>query len=439
MAKPYKEGRGWAIRSRYKGEDIYLCGYSTAAAATKAAEAEKQAIDKFGKATRLGPHRTCLAVAFMDYARERLPFLKGARQDAQRINNYLRACDLPVIHLEEATTEPDSNSVRYFDVSFVEEGDRNIPGSLQAHRAAQVEKGEASTKQRKRIARLMVADVTRHHLQTFINAMKADGFAPASIGLERAELRRLFNYAKNSWSWSEPATNPATKLDMPKIDNARDRVLTNKEWKLITSALDGYGNPYVIPAIALLLQTAMRSSEPLIRATWANVDWERCILHLSTAKGGKRDVPLNPEAIESLRLLREKAEIDGCAGLASRILPTTYEALKKAWSTACKAAGVEGVKIHDLRHTAATRYALEYNGNIPVLKVITGHKTDSMLMRYIHIKASDVVGMMHGRPMTHDNAPAGYVVKAEELELPPAPPQRLENKTSNVIVVRAIA
>lgn len=219
---------------------------------------------------------------------------------------------------------------------------------------------------------------------------------------------------------------------MPKIDNARNRVLTNKEWRQITEALDGYGNPYVIPAIALLLQTAMRSSEALLRATWSNVDLEQCVLHLSDAKGGKRDVPLSPEAIESLLLLRERA---GNAGLGSRILPTTYEALKKAWTTACKAAGVEGVKLHDLRHTAATRYALEYNGNIPVLKVITGHKTDSMLMRYIHVNARDVVGMMHGRPLTHDNAPAGYVIKTDGPGEPPTLPLPGEDKTSNVVVV----
>lgn len=222
MAKPYKEGSGWAIRVRYKGEEIYLSGFPTAAAATKAAAAERQAIDKIGKPTRLGPHRTCLAVAFADYARERLPFLKGARQDAQRINNYLRACDLPIIDLKAVKVDTESSSVRYFDVSFVEEGDRNIPNSLQAHRADQAVKGEASAKQRKRIARMMVADVTPHHLQMFINAMKADGFAPASIGLERAELRRLLTmpnqpgHGRNRLSIRPPSsiclklTTPAT-------------------------------------------------------------------------------------------------------------------------------------------------------------------------------------------------------------------------------------
>ncbi len=36
-----------------------------------------------------------------DHTRERLPDLKGAMQDAQRMNVYLRASNLPTIHLEE--------------------------------------------------------------------------------------------------------------------------------------------------------------------------------------------------------------------------------------------------------------------------------------------------------------------------------------------------
>ena len=41
MAKPYTEGKGWAVRLRVKGRDIYLSGYASEAAARKAAEAER--------------------------------------------------------------------------------------------------------------------------------------------------------------------------------------------------------------------------------------------------------------------------------------------------------------------------------------------------------------------------------------------------------------
>ena len=90
------------------------------------------------------------------------------------------------------------------------------------------------------------------------------------------------------------------------------------------------------------------------------------------------------------------------------IFPTTYEAVRRAWSSARKAAKVPDVRLHDLRHTAATRYALEYPGKIPVLKLITGHKTLVMLHRYINLRPEAVACMMHDTPMQLADAPAGY-------------------------------
>src|SRR5690606_221211 len=116
-------------------------------------------------------------------------------------------------------------------------------------------------------------------------------------------LRRLFNYARTVWHWRIPADNPATGLVMRPVDNNRERVLSPAEEERLEAALAQCRNPEVAPAIILLLETAMRSSEPLQMATWADIDWERCILHLRDSKSGKRDVPLSERAIEALRQL----------------------------------------------------------------------------------------------------------------------------------------
>ena len=423
MAKPYLEGKGWSVRVRIQGHDIYLSGYPSEAAARKAAEAERVTLEKTGLPQKLGPRRTCLAVAFQDYARERLPFLKGARQDANRINQYLRACGLPIIRLEKATC-PGDTGVCYWTVSLVDESARMIPNSLRAHRSEQEQRGAKTDQVRRRLARMMVSDVMAYDVQRLVDEMGSDGYEPATIGLERAQLRRLFNYAEKTWLWTQPVKNPAANVTVPKIDNARDRVLSNKEWQDLCRALEDYDNPFVIPAFALLLETAMRSSEPLTHATWSDVDWGRCILHLKDAKAGARAVPLTPGAVEILLQLKEHAP---SAASDARILPTTYEALKKAWKVGCAAVGLVNVKTHDLRHTATTRFALEYHGNLPVLKLITGHKTDSQLMRYINLKADDVVRMMHGRPLDEEAAPAGYVLKkpSETAVLPPDLPSNV--------------
>lgn len=403
MGKPFREGAGWAVRVRVQGHDRYLSGYASAKAARAAGESHRTAILTRGKPAGLGPERTTLAAAFLDYAREALPSLKGADQDARRINRYLRAAGLPVLKLTRHDVH--GPGATHFTVELEDEGERRIVNSLRAHRTKQERSTAKSAALRRRLAHLPVASVTRHDVQEFMNALKQDGLKPATIALERAELRRLFNYTRTIWNWQAPPSNPATDLKLPPVDNARERVLTNAEWAAILPRLEAYGNPYAAPAFRLLIATAMRISEPLVYTHWQHIDWDSRVLNLPDGKGGKRAVPLSPDAMRVLRELREKSPD---AAPRERVFKTTYEALKKAWSTACEQADVKNVRPHDLRHTAATRYALELGGNTAMLQVVTGHKTLSMLNRYVHVGADMVARVMHGSPLALEHAPAGF-------------------------------
>lgn len=418
MAKPYQEGKSWSIRLRIKGQDIYRSGFKSAAEARK--EAERLRVHATGAATpqHRGPWKTTVGEAMQLYARERLPFMKGAVQDGTRINRYLRLSDLNTARLSAACGEQSSTNevLRWKIVLEPSSLPRQIPKGLHAHRHEQTIRTSETDKLRQRLARTPIAQVTTYQIQALMSAMGHDGYKPATIGLERALLRRLFNYAAKVWHWSDPVKNPAVALVMPKIDNERDRVLTNKEWRKITEALQKCRNPYVAPALALLLESAMRVSEPLLQATWSDVDFDSCLLKLRDAKAGARLVPLTPEAVKILRILEQlHAE---SSGSDPRIIPITYEALRAAWTRVCTSAGVEDANIHDLRHTAATRFTLELCGNIPVLKIITGHKTVSQLSRYINVKPSDVARLLHGRSLSEGDAPAGLRADAAKITTP---------------------
>ncbi|MGY2491127.1 tyrosine-type recombinase/integrase [Cupriavidus sp. CP313] len=429
MAKAYPEGKGWAFRLRIRGQDIYRSGFATEAEAKQAIAKIKAEHTDTARASGSGPYQTSLAIAFSNYALQRFPFLKGAAQDKNRINRYLRALGLPVIELTKTADSADG-ARRYWEVALVREEARAIPNSLRAHRAAQAGQTIRSDEIRAQLAATKMADVTTHQVQTLIDAMVSEGYGPATIDHERAEVRRLFSHARRVWNWRAPHSNPASDVKAPAVDNARDRVLTNDEWKAIGKALARYKNPYALPIVCLMLETAMRSCEPLSYATWGDVDWTRRVLCLQDSKGGKRNVPLNPEAIALLKGLRAQA---GAASAGCRIFPTTYEAIGKAWRVACEQAGVTGVTLHDLRHTAATRYAREFNGNLPVIMQITGHKTVKMAMRYINIKAEDVSQMMHGDVDEVGRLPAGYKAKltgpdeSTEAAEPPAEPAKHGN------------
>jgi hypothetical protein len=93
---------------------------------------------------------------------------------------------------------------------------------------------------------------------------------------------------------------------------------------------------------------------------------------------------------------------------SQRIIPITYEAAKKGWRVACEQAGVKNARLHDLRRTASTRYANQFNGDLTELIPITGHKTVKMVMRYISVTADDVARLMHGHAAGDEHSPARY-------------------------------
>lgn len=399
---PIQVGKGknatWSMRRRVAGQDIFLSGFTTRVAAKTAM---KEAVDEVRKGNLpvgRGAHMTCVAQALQDYALERLPFLKGAAQEARRINVYLRAAGLellrvtPVARMKDAEPTPGKSGkgTQFLVELEPHTHERKIPNGLHTHRRALASANADSDRLRAVLAGTAVADVSRQQLQQLIDRMTKDGSSAATVALERALLRCLFNYAFTTWRWPQLLDNPAARLRMPVIDNERDRTLSLQEQKLLDEALTTCRNELVAPTLTLLRETAMRASEPLERAIWSDVDWERRIIRLSDGKTGSRDVPLSPAAIDALNELR----VHGPCQPGDPVVSITYESLRAAWRRACERAGIKGLNIHDLRHTAATRMALQ-TGNVFLVKALTGHKTVAMLERYINVRADDVVQVMH--------------------------------------------
>ena len=439
MAKAKEKGGRWSMRQLYCGADLYVSGYKTRGEAEKAMTARVAEINPDRPPSGLGPHRTMVAQALQDYGMERLRFNKGAMQEVNRINRYLRAaglellsakrrCNVAAAAAEVAQGDLDDHDDldNYCDYGGDEEDDggaggdhqgkavyfkvtlvpftqeRAVPAGLGGHRRKLKTATSKSDSLRGRLAATAVAKVTRHQVQGLIDALRQDGRGPATIGLERAVLRRLFNYARTGWSWPGLADNPASGLTMPKVANERDRVMSADEEVRLDEAMTECRNQLVAPTLKLLTETAMRSSEPLTYATWGDVNWAGNTLRLRDSKTLQRDVALSPRALEALRELRKHSSGEPTAPLVE----ITYEALKAAWQRACKRAGVAELKIHDLRHTAATRMALE-SGNLFLVQAMTGLKTLSQLTRYVNVKPADVAAFMHRHQDANSNVISG--------------------------------
>ncbi|MBU2822209.1 hypothetical protein HF288_12940, partial [Acidithiobacillus caldus] len=261
MAKPYREGHLWSFRLRVQGQDLYRTGFATAEAARREHDRLKHTLCMAGRPAHAGPFQATLGQALQTYALERFPFMKGARQDASRINRYLREAGLETVRAVPPVPSeplPSTGTVHWSVQLDPVRRSRSIPQGLHAHRARQTARSTGTDRIRKQLARTPMAQILPYQLQELLDTMGREGYQAATLSLERSLLRRLFNYARQSWNWPEPVRNPATGLKLPSVQNARDRVLTNAEWRQICEALEDCRNPYVPPLLALLLETAMR-------------------------------------------------------------------------------------------------------------------------------------------------------------------------------------
>lgn len=378
----------WSVRMRRSGYDIYVSGHRSKREAEKEARDRLSVIEKKGAPKGRGPERTTLAAALQAFGMSHLPRLKGAQQEARRLNVYLRHAGLETFELKKLGADSPAKG-RYFEVSLAPaNAPRVIPNGLGGHRKKLLTQSANSERVRAHLATKMVDQIDREDLQRLVDALEAEGKEAATVGLERAVLRRFFNFAKTHWKWHLP-DNPATGLVMPVIDNEIGRALTQEEQERLEQAMATCRNKLVMPVTTLLREGAMRTGEPLEYAKWGDVDWDACVLKLQDSKTGRREVPLSPAALDALRALKPGADHEP-------IVQITYESLKSAWNNASKRAGIKDVRLYDLRHTGATRLMLE-TGNVGLVKALTGHKTMAMLERYVRINANDVVAHFRKR------------------------------------------
>lgn len=405
LAKPCLVGDTWSVRARREGCDIFLSGYKTSAAAAKELRYRVAYLEKHGKPDGKGPDKTTVGQALQRHALTHLPSLKGAVQEATRINRYLRDARLATIEVRDMSQVSDMEKLpkgskvgKYYAAWLVAYTPfRVIPPGLGQHRKALMTKTGGSDRARAVIANLKMSKVKHDHLQALVCALEAEGMAKGTIKQEQAVLRRLFYHARSKWYWPRPDTNPACDLKIAGHLVERERVMSLDEQTRLDDALDCCINDLIGPAVQLLTETAMRAEECIDTARWGGVDWDKRVLHLQDAKAGARDVPLSPRAIEILRALGPSADPE------EKIFGISYEALRAGWRRACERAGVKNLQLRDLRHTGATRMALK-SGNIFLVQALTGHKTLAMVKRYVNVKACDVVAVMHS-PQPAPQAP----------------------------------
>jgi integrase len=177
------------------------------------------------------------------------------------------------------------------------------------------------------------------------------------------------------------------------------RVLSDAEQERLFEV--ARGNPewtHVYCAAVLAANTSMRGVE-IKHLRRKDVDLEAKALHIRKSKneGSKRILPLNEAALDALNMMIDRADEFGhkdpehylwCANQHHKFDPTQPgRKWDSAWHALRDAAGLRGLRFHDLRHTVVTRL-LEAGEPDHVVESITGHLSRRMLEHYSHIRLS---------------------------------------------------
>jgi integrase len=145
-------------------------------------------------------------------------------------------------------------------------------------------------------------------------------------------------------------------------------------------------DPFVVAAIRLLTLTGARLRE-VLDAQWSQVDSERGIIFLPDSKTGRKPIYLSPQAMDVINGL---PKIEGNPYIIAGTNEGAPRAdLKKPWRSICRVAGLEGVRIHDLRHTYASLAAGQSLG-LPVIGKLLGHSQAATTHRYAHLDADPI-------------------------------------------------
>jgi integrase len=198
--------------------------------------------------------------------------------------------------------------------------------------------------------------------------------------LSTAELGRLGETLRvaetEGLAWPRPSGRKASKHDR-KPENQKTLV-----------------SPYATAAIRLLLFTGCRLRE-ILKLRWSDVNFEPGLLLLPDSKTGKRPVVLSAPA---LQVLADIPRINGCEFVIFGDDPKKPRAdLHKPWDLIKHHAKLDGVRLHDLRHTHASIGAGAGLG-LPILGKLLGHKHASTTEKYAHLdtdplrRASDRIG-----------------------------------------------
>ncbi|MDX1945236.1 MAG: site-specific integrase [Pirellulaceae bacterium] len=219
-----------------------------------------------------------------------------------------------------------------------------------------------------------LSTVTRPDVEKLHNELsKAHGIYTANRVL--ALVKAIFNAAIDL-EWF--AANPAARVPAFE-EQSRDRFLQADEFPKFWAALEAEPSEKIRDFVKLALFTGQRRSN-VLAMKWADLNLERAVWTIPQTKTGRHDVPLTAEALDVLRRRYE------ARGESEWVFPAHHGGgpLKdpmRQWRDILTRAGIDNLRIHDLRRTMGSWQTMTGSSR-PVVGKLMGHSREETTAIY---------------------------------------------------------
>lgn len=273
------------------------------------------------------------------------------------------------------------------------EADRYSLGDVLRRYAAEVsptKKGQAS--EELHIRSILRYEVCQYRMSVLKSSQIAEfrdqrsrKVATSTVNRELTIISHAIETARREWD-VYMAENPVARVRRLKAPPPRTRRLSPEEERCLLAACAQSRGQFLVPAVRLALETAMRRGE-IVRIERRHIDLFNSVLLLPDTKNGSpRAVPLSDVAKDIIgKVLVAMTDI-GDGLLFSGV---TSNALDLAFTRALRRSGIKDFHFHDLRHEATSRFHEKGLNPIEVMSV-TGHKSMASMLRYSHVRGLEV-------------------------------------------------
>jgi integrase len=186
--------------------------------------------------------------------------------------------------------------------------------------------------------------------------------------------------------------NPCSGVERYKLDprncQLEDDAIESVVRVLRECKKEGRWSPFALAGIELYLLTGLRR-DAVRTAKWEHVDWERNKVKVQLKRQGLRAVHFSDEAMAVLRRLRADYPDDGNPYIIRGSQPgEPYKNMQDVWDHVRQRAGLDGIRIHDMRHTVGS--IVGETNNPKVVMEALGQTSVASAMRYIHTRGDAV-------------------------------------------------